>query len=1083
MKNLFKLILPAALLVLAAGCAKDIDPDSPLGGNTVVYNFIASFEDGSTRTAVGDPDSFNKCDITWKSGDKIRWVFNTGLSGIHNVTADCDTTRITIAEGPEHFSYFHAVYAKEVSSNKPVTIERHTQDSLYIKGAVTDYQNGSFNSAHVSVARALVDTLILHPLHFKTVVSIIKFTLNTEVDSVLFYGLNGETICGSKGIKIGYDGEEPVASAYGEPRTTITINTANHTGDYFISLLPVTFTKGFKFVLFKDGLRYGYADTSIELPLARNQLNKLKKSIDAKLQTPDNQYTNLSVNLAGEPETANCYIVPTKDAQYRFRADIKGNGVDGNKTAPLLIKKLPFADHGNVKQKYTAEVLFSTRPSTASNFNSISVVSNVSYQDYFIYFTAHGQGNAIIALKDPANNIVWSWHIWVWPDYNISVDSEVYYNGAGALMSRSLGADDSKASKYGDTSPVGFFYQWGRKDPFVDSDFKSFAPSSAKPTGVATDATKGTVDYAVAHPLAFLYSTNSNNEDWQYDASNRRNDLWSSTKKTAYDPCPPGWTVPNLNFWYTASGNKTQVDVTTTSTYYSGLYFVNTMTDAAGFYPAAGFLRGPDNVQSPYLKSQIGSWWLASASGDAGYRLNVNYSSTKVYTKSTSKRHVGANIRCQVENADFVSTPVSSITLNKTSASVSEGKTTTLKATVLPANAADKVVSWTSSNTSVATVTALTDSTCRVSGITAGTAIITATAGTGSLVKTATCTITVQSVSMIDLSEKGTANCYIVNTPGKQYKFKATVKGNSTQSVGNVSTCSILWQTYGNADTPSGTDLITNVSFSSPYCTFKTPASGTMKNGNVVIAAKDASGKVLWSWHIWVSQNFDPDDTAKEYYNDAGTMMDRNLGASVATVGSVQAIGLLYQWGRKDPFPGPASFSPSCDFAATKPVGMPEVLDHSYGTVANSILYPEYFIKKEGQEWLQSTNNTLWGTTKTIYDPCPYGWKVPYGGTQSIWAKASGQSPTFNHSYTASQCGHLFTNVFCDGSTWYPYGAYIQDGTLFGQGAGGYGYYWTTTAYTVNGKAYVMRVMGNEQIAVASSFSHGLGGFVRCMKE
>jgi len=37
--------------------------------------------------------------------------------------------------------------------------------------------------------------------------------------------------------------------------------------------------------------------------------------------------------------------------------------------------------------------------------------------------------------------------------------------------------------------------------------------------------------------------------------------------------------------------------------------------------------------------------------------------------------------------------------------------------------------------------------------------------------------------------------------------------------------------------------------------------------------------------------------------------MDRNLGAATVTTNTVSTLGLLYQWGRKDPFPGSSSTS------------------------------------------------------------------------------------------------------------------------------------------------------------------------------
>ena len=82
--------------------------------------------------------------------------------------------------------------------------------------------------------------------------------------------------------------------------------------------------------------------------------------------------------------------------------------------------------------------------------------------------------------------------------------------------------------------------------------------------------------------------------------------------------------------------------------------------------------------------------------------------------------------------------PVSQITLNKTEASISVGNSETLTATVAPENAANKALTWASSDEDVATVAP--DGT--VTAVKAGAATITATAADGSG-KSATCTVTV----------------------------------------------------------------------------------------------------------------------------------------------------------------------------------------------------------------------------------------------------------------------------------------------------------------------------------------------------
>lgn len=85
-----------------------------------------------------------------------------------------------------------------------------------------------------------------------------------------------------------------------------------------------------------------------------------------------------------------------------------------------------------------------------------------------------------------------------------------------------------------------------------------------------------------------------------------------------------------------------------------------------------------------------------------------------------------------------VTVPVTGVTLNKTSASLAVGKTVTLTATVAPSDATNTSVSWTSSDTSVATVSSAGKITAKASG----TATITVKTADGS--KTATCEVTVK---------------------------------------------------------------------------------------------------------------------------------------------------------------------------------------------------------------------------------------------------------------------------------------------------------------------------------------------------
>ena len=147
----------------------------------------------------------------------------------------------------------------------------------------------------------------------------------------------------------------------------------------------------------------------------------------------------------------------------------------------------------------------------------------------------------------------------------------------------------------------------------------------------------------------------------------------------------------------------------------------------------------------------------------ASSNLAVSYSSsnTAVATVTGSKVHiVGAGTSTitasQAGDGTYAAAPdvtatltvsstavaVTSVTLNKTTLALTAGGTGTLTAMLAPETATNKNVSWTSSNTAIATV----DNTGKVTAVAAGTATITVTTTDGS--KTATCAVTVTAASV-----------------------------------------------------------------------------------------------------------------------------------------------------------------------------------------------------------------------------------------------------------------------------------------------------------------------------------------------
>ena len=106
------------------------------------------------------------------------------------------------------------------------------------------------------------------------------------------------------------------------------------------------------------------------------------------------------------------------------------------------------------------------------------------------------------------------------------------------------------------------------------------------------------------------------------------------------------------------------------------------------------------------------------------------------------------------------------------------------------------------------------------------------------------------------------------------------------------------------------------------------------------------------------------------------TLMDRNLGELSASA----RTSMLYQWGRKDPFPGSFGNMKKVAVAGIKttaegtPIQVyeekPTVLSGNIGNTGASHIYSSM------------ASLDLWGTDseKSIQDPCPAGYKVPHAG-------------------------------------------------------------------------------------------------------
>ena len=430
--------------------------------------------------------------------------------------------------------------------------------------------------------------------------------------------------------------------------------------------------------------------------------------------------------------------------------------------------------------------------------------------------------------------------------------------------------------------------------------------------------------------------------------------------------------------------------------------------------------------------------------------------------------------------------PVTDIVIDKTSADLKVGDRFTLNASVKPDNATDKSITWSSSNVNVATV----DDRGEVTARQIGSCDIIASAGG----KTASCKVAVTRYSSaVDLSSNGTANSYVIPSGGV-YKFKA-VKGNGNAPI-DGSKAVILWRTYNDSRTPSTHDIVVGPVIEDGYVYFAT--SNTYQEGNAVIAVTDDGGKVQWSWHLWVT-SADLEGLKQTYANNAGILMDRNLGALSATAGDPLTFGLLYQWGRKDPFVGCASYSntttASTDITWPSPVMTSLASDGQSNAISYSIEHPTTYIYNSYgcYEWQAMSkeycDTGLWSPKKTIYDPCPPGWRVPDGGDDGVWVKAGIPNAS---TYSGTLKGITIDQPYCDNKAWYPS---IGGGRQWNGGCimhvGEWGNYWSCTYFYESWMAespqfynayYSFVFYPGETRAKDHSYS-GQGQAVRCCRE
>ncbi len=309
----------------------------------------------------------------------------------------------------------------------------------------------------------------------------------------------------------------------------------------------------------------------------------------------------------------------------------------------------------------------------------------------------------------------------------------------------------------------------------------------------------------------------------------------------------------------------------------------------------------------------------------------------------------------------------------------------------------------------------------------------------------------------------------------------------------------VLWYEGGIsfADAANAASLNTN--------TYEVTVSGISGTGNCVVGLYNESNEIVWSFHIW-SPGWNPTTTDTRNYNGY-TVMGASLGAmnaypNAASATLANACGMYYQWGRKDPL-GRSSGSGTTlttmtavngSVPSTASAGIIAVNNAAIGTansvadhIAYSIKNPHMFITgSTPQAWFSTHNtytytnanwdNKLWGTLnngtytengKTIFDPCPAGWKVATTG--QVFANCT-TTKTGSKGYTITNVGDF---IAYSGNRGYNNGTVGNVATI--------GYYWSSCQSGSN-NYQGQNLLAYTSFTPASGYGRAFGYPVRCVR-
>lgn len=397
-----------------------------------------------------------------------------------------------------------------------------------------------------------------------------------------------------------------------------------------------------------------------------------------------------------------------------------------------------------------------------------------------------------------------------------------------------------------------------------------------------------------------------------------------------------------------------------------------------------------------------------------------------------------------------------------------------------------------------------------------------------------------------DLSQGGeTANCYVISAPGT-YKIPLIYgnarKADGTLNTSSFQTANTGTRILSNfinykgtaitdmllsssGDTPTtaelvwsdaGANIVSSPAISGDFLTFEIKKDD-LQQGNAVVAVKDADGLVMWSWHLWFAPasvlntiavtnssgnvyDFSEEPLGMKYteWNRSTYTQNRKVRVTLRqtvvpsntttfeitqTPGSEKSpASTLYQWGRKDAFPGVDDASVSGSFSKVSgrksydvAIQNPGVFYYNSGSTGWCTI--GYFNAWSVDKTTKSpADNTV---VKSIYDPSPAGFHLPEKNAFTIFS-ISNVDGSFDKGW------NFWTNTNKTESIYFPAVGLrpFNSGTLSSSSVGSIGYCWTAIASSnTSGSGWTLLFRNNNVNPGMDNFLSSNGASVRPVKD